>query len=69
MTIEAFHKLIKNENITKTKLKTFKNVLYRIGIGKDDENIKKYINNLNDNNVNNISVNNINKTNYIIIMF
>ena len=62
-TIEAFHKLIKNGIITKTKLKTFKNVLYGIGIGKDDENTIKYIYNSNDKNVNNINVNNINKTN------
>ena len=62
-TIEAFHKLIKNGIITKTKLKTFKNVLYGIGIGKDDENTIKYINNSNDKNVNNLNVNNINRVN------
>ena len=62
-TIEAFHKLIKNGTITKTKLKTFKNVLYGIGIGKDDENTIKYIHNSNDKIVNNVNVNNINKTN------
>lgn len=58
-TIEAFHKLIKNGIITKSKLKTFKNVLYGIGIGKDDQNTIKYINNSNDKNVNNINKTNI----------
>ena len=58
-TIEAFNKLIKNGTITKTKLKTFKNVLYGIGIGKDDENTIKYINNSKDNNVNNINKTNL----------
>ena len=62
-TIEAFHKLTKNGIITKKKLKTFKNVLYGIGKGKDDQNTIKYFNNSNDKNVNNINVNNINKTN------
>jgi len=66
-TIEAFHLLIKNESISKKKLKKYKNVLYGIGIGKDNKNTIKYINipnnNINMNNVNNNNINNINKSN------
>ena len=61
-TIEAFHKLIENEIITETNLKKFKNVLYGIGIGKDNENTIKYLNN--SNNILNISqINNFNFNN------
>ena len=66
-TIEAFHLLIKNESISKKKLKKYKNVLYGIGIGKDNKNTIKYINISNNiinmNNVNNNNINNINKSN------
>ena len=58
-TIEAFHKLIKDETISKNKLKQFKNVLYGIGIGEDNQNTIKYINNPN----NNININNVNNCN------
>ena len=66
-TIEAFHKLIKNENISNKTLKRFKNVLYGIGIGEDNQNTIKYINNSNNNinmnNVNNFKVSNRNPSN------
>jgi CCR4-NOT transcription complex subunit 7/8 len=66
-TIEAFHKLIKNENISNKTLKRFKNVLYGIGIGEDNQNTIKYINNSNNNinmnNVNNFNVSNRNPSN------
>ena len=59
-TAEAFHKLIKNGIITKENIKKCKNILYGIGIGKDNQNTIKYIYNPNNNNVNNLNVNNIN---------
>ena len=61
-TIEAFHKLIKNESINKIKMKKYKNVLYGIGAGKDNQNTIKYINNKCNNNVNNLSINNVNES-------
>ena len=49
-TIEAFHQLRENGIINNEKLKTFKNVLYGLGIGEDNENTIKYIkNNINVN--------------------
>ena len=48
-TIEAFHQLKENGIINKNKLKTFKNVLYGLGIGEDNENTIKYIKNNNEN--------------------
>ena len=61
-TIEAFHKLIKNQSITQIKMKKYKNVLYGIGLGKDNQNTIKYINNMSNNIVNNLNVNNANVT-------
>lgn len=55
-TIEYFHKLVENEIIKETNLKEFKNVLYWNGIGKDNENTIKYLNNSN-NNINIIKIN------------
>ena len=56
-TIEAYHKLIENGSINMKKLKKLKNVLYGIGIGRDNENTIKYMNNAN-NAINNSKVNN-----------
>lgn len=61
-TIEAFHKLIKNESISKTKLKKYKNVLYGIANGQDNLNTIKYFNNSNINKINNCSINIRNKS-------
>lgn len=58
-TIEAFHRLIENESINEEKIKKYKNVLYGIGIGQDNENTIKYMNNSN----NNININDINNSN------
>jgi CCR4-NOT transcription complex subunit 7/8 len=60
-TIESFHKLIKNESITQIKMEGYKNVLYGIGLGKDNKNTIKYINNKCNNIVNNLNVNNVNE--------
>ena len=60
-TIESFHKLIKNESITQIKMEKYKNVLYGIGLGKDNKNTIKYINNKCNNIVNNLNVNNVNE--------
>ena len=67
-TVEAYHKLIKKGCINKETIKKYKNVLYGIGIGRDNENTIKYIYNPNNNNVNNLNVNNINcpKNNNIV---
>ena len=55
-TIEAFFKLIENEIINQEKLKKWKNVLYGIGIGRDNENTIRYINTANkDININYIN--------------
>ena len=55
-TIEAFFKLIENEIINQEKLKKWKNVLYGIGIGRDNENTIRYINKANkDININYIN--------------
>ena len=63
-TVEAFHQLIENETITKEKIKQFKNALYGIGIGRDNENTIKYLNNSNNNsNINNINNVNVNVNN------
>ena len=65
-TIEIFHKLIKDESINKITLKKNKNVLYGIGIGKDNKNTIKYMNNSNNNKVVNTVENptiNMNKSN------
>ena len=43
-TVEAFHKLIKNGDVSEYKIKKFKNVLYGLGIGEDNKNTIKYIN-------------------------
>ena len=63
-TAEAYHKLIENEIINKEKIKKFKNVLYGIGVGRDNENTIKYLNNSNNvknvNNINKVNVNNRN---------
>ena len=56
-TIEAYHKLIENGSITMKKLKKWKNVLYGIGIGRDNENTIRYMNNAN-NVINNSNINN-----------
>lgn len=56
-TVEAFHKLIKKEDISKNTLKKFKNVLYGIGLGQDNNNTIKYLNNYNNLNINNINSN------------
>ena len=56
-TIEAYHKLIENGSINVKKLKKWKNVLYGIGIGRDNENTIRYMNNAN-NVINNSNINN-----------
>ena len=56
-TIEAYHKLIENGSINVKKLKKFKNVLYGIGIGRDNDNTIRYMNNTN-NVINNSNINN-----------
>ena len=56
-TIEAYHKLIENGSINTKKLKKWKNVLYGIGIGRDNENTIRYMNNAN-NVINNSYTNN-----------
>ena len=56
-TIEAYHKLIENGSINVKKLKKFKNVLYGIGVGRDNENTIRYMNNTN-NVINNSNINN-----------
>ena len=43
-TVEAFHKLIENGDVSEYKIKKFKNVLYGLGIGEDNKNTIKYIN-------------------------
>ena len=43
-TIEAFHKLIEDEEITDYELKKYRNVLYGLGLGEDNKNTIKYIN-------------------------
>ena len=48
-TIEAFHQLREDEIIDNNKIKTLKNVLYGLGIGEDNENTIKYMNNINNN--------------------
>ena len=66
-TIEAYHELVDNESINKEKLKQYRNVLYGLGAGKDNENTIKYLkssNSINFNNtVNKIIINNINNSN------
>ena len=63
-TIEAYHKLIENESIDKEKKRRFRNVLYGIGIGRDNENTIKYLKDANKNlfinNINNANVNYMN---------
>ena len=56
-TIEAYHKLIENGSINTKKLKKWKNVLYGIGIGRDNEDTIRYMNNAN-NVINNSYTNN-----------
>jgi CCR4-NOT transcription complex subunit 7/8 len=56
-TIEAYHKLIEKGSINVKKLKKFKNVLYGIGVGRDNENTIRYMNNTN-NVINNSNINN-----------
>ena len=66
-TIEAFHKLIKNKIINKKKLKKFQNVLYGVGIGEDNKNTLKYINNtINNKNMDNINNYDVNSNNQSI---
>lgn len=45
ITIGIFYKLIKCGIVTKELLKEKKNILYGIGLGEDNEMIKKYMNN------------------------
>jgi CCR4-NOT transcription complex subunit 7/8 len=67
-TAEAYHKLIENEIINKEKIKKFKNVLYGIGVGRDNENTIKYLNNSNNvKNVNNVNKVNVNNRNNFIL--
>ena len=44
-TVEAFHQLKEEGIIDNNKIKTFKNVLYGLGIGEDNVNTIKYMNN------------------------
>ena len=48
-TIEAYHKLVENKSIDKEKKRRFRNVLYGIGIGRDNENTIKYLKDANKN--------------------
>ena len=43
-TVEAFHKLIENEEVTEYEIKKYRNVLYGLGLGEDNKNTIKYIN-------------------------
>ena len=64
-TIEAFHKLRENGSINKEKIKKLKNILYGIGIGRDNENTIRYLNHNNNININNIYyINTINSNNF-----
>ena len=60
-TIEAFHKLKEKGNIDNNKIKSFKNVLYGLGIGEDNENTIKYIN---KNSINNLELNRAKSDNF-----
>ena len=67
-TLDSFITLLKFNIINDEKVTKFKNVLYGLGIGQDNENVIQYTNcyNNNLNAINNITsnnVNNINKTN------
>ncbi len=70
-TIEIYHKLIENENIDQEKKRSFRNALYGIGIGRDNENTIKYLKdaiyNLIINNINNANVNFTNNAILIIL--
>ena len=43
-TVEAFHKLIENKEVTEIEIKKYRNVLYGLGLGEDNKNTIKYIN-------------------------
>ena len=43
-TVEAFHKLIENKEVTEYEIKKYRNVLYGLGLGEDNKNTIKYIN-------------------------
>ena len=60
-TVEAFHKLKENGDINDEKIKTYRNVLYGLGLGEDNENTIKYIN---KNSFKNRKINIENKTIY-----
>ena len=66
-TIEVFLTLIKYCIVNNEKINKFKNVLYGLGIGRDNENTFYYTNysnkNLNSNNINNNVTNNVTNTN------
>ena len=56
-TIESFLALINCHIINDAKIIKFKNSLYGIGIGRDNENTINYTKNMNNNNINNINNN------------
>ena len=65
-TVESFLSLIKYNIVNEEKLTKYKNVLYGLGIGQDNENTILYINRLNNNtNIQNIQkdINNANSNN------
>ena len=62
-TIESFLSLINCHIINDAKIIKFKNSLYGIGIGRDNENTINYINNINENSNNNEYTTNINDSN------
>ena len=62
-TIESFLSLINCHIVNDAKIIKFKNSLYGIGIGRDNENTINYINNINENSNNNEYTTNINDSN------
>ena len=62
-TIESFLSLINCHIINDAKIIKFKNSLYGIGIGRDNENTINYLNNINENSNNNEYTTNINDSN------
>ena len=67
-TIDSFSALLKYYIINEEKMKKYKNVLYGLGIGEDNENIIQYIN-CSNNSSNLNSINNVNHNNNNNIYF
>ena len=68
-TVEAFHKLIENKEVTEYEIKKYRNVLYGLGLGEDNKNTIKYINMNNvENTKNNINSEQENNNKKLIMM-